>query len=49
MHIHVPLIPCLLIATAYFWQTSDIWGGWCFSKPTITLAGCSGCYPLPHF
>lgn len=28
MHIHVPLIPCLLIAAAYFWQTSDIWGGW---------------------
>lgn len=28
MHIRVPLIPCLLIAAAYFWQTSDIWGGW---------------------
>ncbi len=28
MHIHVPLIPCLLIGFAYFWQASDIWGGW---------------------
>ncbi len=28
MHIHVPLIPCLLIGFAYFWQVSNIWGGW---------------------
>lgn len=28
MHIHVPLIPCLLIGFAYFWQVGNIWGGW---------------------
>lgn len=28
MHIHVPLIPCLLIGVAYFWQVGNIWGGW---------------------
>lgn len=26
MHIHVPLIICLLIGYTYFWQISDIWG-----------------------
>ena len=26
MHIHVPLIICLLIGYTYFWQVSDIWG-----------------------
>ena len=26
MHIHVPLISCLLIGYTYFWQVSDIWG-----------------------
>lgn len=26
MHVHVPLIICLLIGYTYFWQTSDIWG-----------------------
>ena len=28
MHIHVPLIPCLLIGAGYFWQAGDIWGNW---------------------
>lgn len=28
MHIHVPLLPCLLIGFVYFWQASDIWGDW---------------------
>ena len=28
MHIHVPLIPCLLIGAGYFWQAGDIWGDW---------------------
>ncbi|MBS7224912.1 MAG: hypothetical protein KH050_06160 [Clostridiaceae bacterium] len=28
MHIHVPLIPCLLIGFAYFWQVGNVWGGW---------------------
>lgn len=26
MHIHVPLITCLIIGYAYFWQVSKIWG-----------------------
>lgn len=26
MHIHVPLIICLLVGYTYFWQVSDIWG-----------------------
>lgn len=28
MHIHVLLIPCLLIGFVYFWQASDIWEDW---------------------
>ena len=37
MHIHVPLIPCLLIGVAYFWQTSDIWGGWVLQEADRNL------------
>ena len=37
MHVHVPLIPCLLIGVAYFWQTSDIWGGWVLQEADRNL------------
>lgn len=48
MHIHVPLIICLLIGYTYFWQVSDIWGdlvlreadgnwGWLIRVLSITI------------
>ena len=37
MHIHVPLIPCLLIGVAYFWQASDIWGDWVLQEADRNL------------
>ena len=48
MHIHVPLIICLLIGYTYFWQVSDIWGdlvlreadgnwGWLIRLLSITI------------
>ena len=37
MHVHVPLIPCLLIGGAYFWQVGNIWGGWVLQEADRNL------------